>query len=100
LSLRTHAQGASQYYTKTFEYTLSVNAEENVELPGVTFAYFDPRLETYQSMTTPAITLVHRPAPAGGDTAGQSLGDESPLRQWSSRPAVVSLPALKIFHAL
>ncbi len=61
--------GAAVQGTKTFGYTLVPRSNGGYTLPPVTFAYFDPETERYETLQSPPISLR-----ATGDVPPQAVG--------------------------
>ena len=52
--------------TKTFTQTIVPTRDGELEIPAVTLAYFDPKLNAYRTARTQPITVAVAAAPAGG----------------------------------
>ncbi len=65
---------------KSWEYVLVPKAPGDQVLPPLSFAYFDPERERYESLSTPPLPLkVSRPAGGGGALTGLSGIEQQPL---------------------
>jgi len=61
--------------SKVFKTVLKSDVSGALEVPGITFSYFDPRSKTYKTITTSPLKVTVRPS----ETAGESSSGPAPL---------------------
>lgn len=71
LSTRTFLQGNGSYFTKTFDYTISVTGTEGAVVPAKQWVYFNPSDARYEAALLPEIRFEYTPAVAA--LAAESL---------------------------
>jgi hypothetical protein len=91
LSKRSVTQGGGQYAAKSFEFTISVKNDQNVTLPPLQMAYFDPEEKKYIVLQAAPLTLQYTPKAAIDTTS-----ERPPLvlpgleNDWSASRSLIS----------